>query len=180
MKVQRGGLRAEMCQSCTPTHPRSSLDTHFKRNVLNIGQISLLCQLTFLHCLTSALLPTSSGWGPLAPTSSLTTCFPLPQVFAAKVLNLVLPNLSLGSIDPSAISRNKKEVRTLMPLKVTAWSVSYCSPLFSLKINIKTYKKYFLKRHFAKSRGLDPFCTEQNMWLTMGKQPSVPAYLLHP
>ncbi|NWQ81392.1 MGLL lipase, partial [Columbina picui] len=35
------------------------------------------------------------------------------KVFAAKVLNIVLPNLSLGSIDPSAISRNKKEVRTL-------------------------------------------------------------------
>ncbi|OXB64522.1 hypothetical protein ASZ78_012785, partial [Callipepla squamata] len=34
------------------------------------------------------------------------------KVFAAKVLNLVLPNLSLGSIDPSAISRNKKEIES--------------------------------------------------------------------
>ncbi|XP_058023408.1 monoglyceride lipase isoform X2 [Ahaetulla prasina] len=32
------------------------------------------------------------------------------MVFAAKVLNFVLPNLSLGSIDPNVISRNKKEV----------------------------------------------------------------------
>lgn len=34
------------------------------------------------------------------------------KVFAAKVLNLVLPNLSLGSIDPSAVSRNKKEMES--------------------------------------------------------------------
>nr|XP_005507580.1 monoglyceride lipase [Columba livia] len=34
------------------------------------------------------------------------------KVFAAKVLNFVLPNLSLGSIDPSAISRNKKEIES--------------------------------------------------------------------
>uniref|UniRef100_A0A669P1J0 Monoglyceride lipase n=1 Tax=Phasianus colchicus TaxID=9054 RepID=A0A669P1J0_PHACC len=34
------------------------------------------------------------------------------KVFAAKVLNLVLPNLSLGSIDPNAISRNKKEMES--------------------------------------------------------------------
>ncbi|XP_069062357.1 monoglyceride lipase [Pleurodeles waltl] len=32
------------------------------------------------------------------------------KVFAAKVLNHVLPNFSLGSIDPNCISRNKKEV----------------------------------------------------------------------
>ncbi|XP_070594486.1 monoglyceride lipase isoform X1 [Erythrolamprus reginae] len=32
------------------------------------------------------------------------------KVFAAKLLNFVLPNLSLGSIDPNVISRNKKEV----------------------------------------------------------------------
>ncbi|XP_034962352.1 monoglyceride lipase isoform X1 [Zootoca vivipara] len=32
------------------------------------------------------------------------------KVFAAKILNLVLPNLSLGSIDPNVVSRNKKEV----------------------------------------------------------------------
>ncbi|OCT85820.1 hypothetical protein XELAEV_18023989mg [Xenopus laevis] len=32
------------------------------------------------------------------------------KVFAAKLLNYVLPNLSLGSIDPSFVSRNKKEV----------------------------------------------------------------------
>ncbi|XP_053148754.1 monoglyceride lipase isoform X3 [Hemicordylus capensis] len=32
------------------------------------------------------------------------------MVFAAKVLNFVLPNLSLGSIDPNVVSRNKKEV----------------------------------------------------------------------
>lgn len=32
------------------------------------------------------------------------------KVFAAKVLNLVLPNLTLGSIDPNVVSRNKKEV----------------------------------------------------------------------
>ncbi|XP_053233964.1 monoglyceride lipase isoform X6 [Podarcis raffonei] len=32
------------------------------------------------------------------------------KVFAAKILNIVLPNLSLGSIDPNVISRNKKEV----------------------------------------------------------------------
>ncbi|XP_074008998.1 monoglyceride lipase isoform X1 [Numenius arquata] len=48
----------------------------------------------------------------LALTSSVTACFPLPQVFAAKVLNFVLPNLSLGSIDPNAISRNKKEMES--------------------------------------------------------------------
>ncbi|KAM4768673.1 monoglyceride lipase isoform 3-T3 [Cyanocitta cristata] len=34
------------------------------------------------------------------------------MVFAAKVLNFVLPNLSLGSIDPNAISRNKKEMES--------------------------------------------------------------------
>uniref|UniRef100_A0A8C3D731 Monoglyceride lipase n=1 Tax=Cairina moschata TaxID=8855 RepID=A0A8C3D731_CAIMO len=34
------------------------------------------------------------------------------KVFAAKVLNLVLPNLSLGSIDPNAVSRNKKEMES--------------------------------------------------------------------
>ncbi|XP_066182772.1 LOW QUALITY PROTEIN: monoglyceride lipase [Sylvia atricapilla] len=34
------------------------------------------------------------------------------KVFAAKVLNFVLPNLSLGSIDPNAISRNKKEMES--------------------------------------------------------------------
>ncbi|XP_066472858.1 monoglyceride lipase isoform X2 [Tiliqua scincoides] len=32
------------------------------------------------------------------------------KVFAAKVLNLVLPNLTLGSIDANVVSRNKKEV----------------------------------------------------------------------
>ncbi|XP_029457173.1 monoglyceride lipase isoform X1 [Rhinatrema bivittatum] len=32
------------------------------------------------------------------------------KVFAAKVLNHLLPNFSLGSIDPNTISRNKKEV----------------------------------------------------------------------
>ncbi|NP_001087903.1 monoglyceride lipase L homeolog [Xenopus laevis] len=32
------------------------------------------------------------------------------KVFAAKLLNYVLPNLSLGSIDPSFVSRNKKEI----------------------------------------------------------------------
>ncbi|XP_069499470.1 monoglyceride lipase [Ambystoma mexicanum] len=32
------------------------------------------------------------------------------KVFAAKVLNHVLPNFSLGSIDPNVVSRNKKEV----------------------------------------------------------------------
>ncbi|KAE8612247.1 hypothetical protein XENTR_v10012777 [Xenopus tropicalis] len=35
------------------------------------------------------------------------------KVFAAKMLNYVLPNLSLGSIDPNFVSRNKKEVRKL-------------------------------------------------------------------
>uniref|UniRef100_A0A8D0AYU4 Monoglyceride lipase n=2 Tax=Salvator merianae TaxID=96440 RepID=A0A8D0AYU4_SALMN len=34
------------------------------------------------------------------------------KVFAAKVLNLLLPNLSLGSIDPNVVSRNKKEVES--------------------------------------------------------------------
>ncbi|MEE6502166.1 hypothetical protein FKM82_004429 [Ascaphus truei] len=34
------------------------------------------------------------------------------KVFAAKVLNHVLPNLSLGSIDPNFVSRNKKEVES--------------------------------------------------------------------
>ncbi|XP_019360487.1 PREDICTED: monoglyceride lipase isoform X2 [Gavialis gangeticus] len=34
------------------------------------------------------------------------------KVFAAKVLNFVLPNLSLGSIDPNVVSRNKKEVES--------------------------------------------------------------------
>uniref|UniRef100_A0A8D0GFY4 Monoglyceride lipase n=1 Tax=Sphenodon punctatus TaxID=8508 RepID=A0A8D0GFY4_SPHPU len=40
------------------------------------------------------------------------------KVFAAKVLNLVLPNLTLGAIDPNVVSRNKKEVEsyTLDPL----------------------------------------------------------------
>ncbi|XP_068108841.1 monoglyceride lipase isoform X2 [Hyperolius riggenbachi] len=32
------------------------------------------------------------------------------KVFAAKILNHVLPNLSLGCIDPNFVSRNKKEV----------------------------------------------------------------------
>ncbi|KAM9325350.1 monoglyceride lipase [Gastrophryne carolinensis] len=32
------------------------------------------------------------------------------KVFAAKILNHVLPNFSLGSIDPNYLSRNKKEV----------------------------------------------------------------------
>ncbi|XP_074861375.1 monoglyceride lipase isoform X1 [Carettochelys insculpta] len=32
------------------------------------------------------------------------------KVFAAKVLNFVLPNLTLGAIDPNVVSRNKKEV----------------------------------------------------------------------
>uniref|UniRef100_A0A8C8RZJ4 Monoglyceride lipase n=1 Tax=Pelusios castaneus TaxID=367368 RepID=A0A8C8RZJ4_9SAUR len=34
------------------------------------------------------------------------------KVFAAKVLNFVLPNLSLGAIDPNMVSRNKKEVES--------------------------------------------------------------------
>uniref|UniRef100_H0UZY9 Monoglyceride lipase n=1 Tax=Cavia porcellus TaxID=10141 RepID=H0UZY9_CAVPO len=34
------------------------------------------------------------------------------KVFAAKVLNLVLPNLSLGAIDPNILSRNKEEVES--------------------------------------------------------------------
>ncbi|KAM4603149.1 monoglyceride lipase [Discoglossus pictus] len=34
------------------------------------------------------------------------------KVFAAKILNHVLPNLSLGSIDPNFVSRNKKEVES--------------------------------------------------------------------
>ncbi|XP_074909259.1 monoglyceride lipase isoform X3 [Buteo buteo] len=34
------------------------------------------------------------------------------MVFAAKMLNFILPNLSLGSIDPNAISRNKKEMES--------------------------------------------------------------------
>ncbi|OCT83358.1 hypothetical protein XELAEV_18025898mg [Xenopus laevis] len=37
---------------------------------------------------------------------SATSC----KVFAAKLLNYVLPNLSLGSIDPNFVSRDKKEV----------------------------------------------------------------------
>ncbi|NWY25987.1 MGLL lipase, partial [Pheucticus melanocephalus] len=56
-----------------------------------------------------------SGFGLLCSLSSsnwLFASFPLPQVFAAKVLNFVLPNLSMGSIDPSAISRNKKEIES--------------------------------------------------------------------
>ncbi|KAM8930815.1 monoglyceride lipase [Pelodytes ibericus] len=36
------------------------------------------------------------------------------KVFAAKILNHVLPNFSLGSIDPNFVSRNKKEVETYM------------------------------------------------------------------
>ncbi|OBS67035.1 hypothetical protein A6R68_04431 [Neotoma lepida] len=36
-------------------------------------------------------------------------CLPA-QVLAAKVLNLVLPNMSLGRIDSSVLSRNKSEV----------------------------------------------------------------------
>ncbi|XP_005387107.1 PREDICTED: monoglyceride lipase isoform X3 [Chinchilla lanigera] len=31
------------------------------------------------------------------------------KIFAAKVLNLIMPNLSLGAIDPSLLSRNKEE-----------------------------------------------------------------------
>ncbi|CAM4586631.1 monoglyceride lipase isoform X1 [Caretta caretta] len=34
------------------------------------------------------------------------------KVFAAKVLNFVLPNLTLGAIDPNVVSRNKKEVES--------------------------------------------------------------------
>lgn len=40
----------------------------------------------------------------------LTVASPRVQVFAAKVLNLVLPNMSLGRIDSSVLSRNKTEV----------------------------------------------------------------------
>uniref|UniRef100_A0A8C5PM79 Monoglyceride lipase n=1 Tax=Leptobrachium leishanense TaxID=445787 RepID=A0A8C5PM79_9ANUR len=36
------------------------------------------------------------------------------KVFAAKILNHVLPNLSLGGIDPNLVSRNKKEVESYM------------------------------------------------------------------
>ncbi|KAK2504731.1 hypothetical protein MC885_007533 [Smutsia gigantea] len=36
------------------------------------------------------------------------------KVFAAKILNFVLPNLSLGPIDSSVLSRNKTEVRVLL------------------------------------------------------------------
>lgn len=44
--------------------------------------------------------------------TALTPLFSLPgQVLAAKVLNLVLPNMSLGPIDSSVLSRNKTEVR---------------------------------------------------------------------
>lgn len=46
------------------------------------------------------------GEGPRALTAAL----PRVQVFAAKVLNLVLPNMSLGRIDSSVLSRNKTEV----------------------------------------------------------------------
>ncbi|KAM4721006.1 monoglyceride lipase isoform 1-T2 [Rhinophrynus dorsalis] len=34
------------------------------------------------------------------------------KVFAAKILNHVLPNFSLGCIDPNSVSRNKKEVES--------------------------------------------------------------------
>ncbi|KAG9472329.1 monoglyceride lipase [Eleutherodactylus coqui] len=34
------------------------------------------------------------------------------KVFAAKILNHVLPNLSLGCIDPNSVSRNKQEVQS--------------------------------------------------------------------
>ncbi|XP_056380829.1 monoglyceride lipase isoform X3 [Hyla sarda] len=34
------------------------------------------------------------------------------KVFAAKILNHVLPNLSLGSIDPNSVTRNKQEVES--------------------------------------------------------------------
>ncbi|XP_057561610.1 monoglyceride lipase isoform X15 [Hippopotamus amphibius kiboko] len=37
-------------------------------------------------------------------------CSPMTTVLAAKVLNLVLPNMSLGRIDASVLSRNKAEV----------------------------------------------------------------------
>lgn len=73
-----------------PAHspdPRSSLNTHFKRNVLNIGQISLLCQLTFLNCLISVLIPTSSGLGPLylsCPDQLLNYLFSSPTGFCSK------------------------------------------------------------------------------------------------
>lgn len=87
MKLQCGGRRADTCQTCTPPSPRSSLNTHFKRNVLNIGQISLLCQLTFLNCLTSALIPTSSGLGPLylsCPDQLLNYLLSSPTGFCSK------------------------------------------------------------------------------------------------
>ncbi|XP_078241381.1 monoglyceride lipase isoform X2 [Pogona vitticeps] len=34
------------------------------------------------------------------------------MIFAAKILNLVMPNLSLGSVDPNVISRDRKEVES--------------------------------------------------------------------
>ncbi|XP_059966349.1 monoglyceride lipase isoform X1 [Mesoplodon densirostris] len=44
-------------------------------------------------------------------SKSIISCIPLPfRVLAAKVLNLVLPNASLGRIDSSTLSRNKTEV----------------------------------------------------------------------
>ncbi|KAF7249755.1 Monoglyceride lipase [Varanus komodoensis] len=48
----------------------------------------------------------------VATPIKVTNCIHLPQVFAAKVLNFVLPNLTLGSIDPNVVSRNKKEVES--------------------------------------------------------------------
>lgn len=50
-----------------------------------------------------------AGWLGRGPTA-LTVASPRVQVFAAKVLNLVLPNMSLGRIDSSVLSRNKTEV----------------------------------------------------------------------
>lgn len=55
----------------------------------------------------------------------------IPQVFAAKVLNFVLPNLTLGAIDPNVVSRNKKEVRMLISF-FKSLERRYIAPLLGL------------------------------------------------
>ncbi|XP_025052609.1 monoglyceride lipase isoform X4 [Alligator sinensis] len=58
------------------------------------------------------------------------------KVFAAKVLNFVLPNLSLGSIDPNVVSRNKKEVPSTSPVMENLKSqLNFSSPSLQLTLS---------------------------------------------
>lgn len=91
-----GWLTAFQTSTPTPWSREQCKRFLFKRNVLNIGQIFLQCQLTFLNYLTSVLLPTSSGFGPLFSSQPFNCFLSSPTGFCSESAQLCPPKPVTG------------------------------------------------------------------------------------